>query len=93
MVNVSCEVKDHAMFVSGEVLTKSIVVLAEKSWGLRTELEINMFNSNSQIKWKKTVKWGQRLEQENRKGNLIETYLRIERKRKKIVKKMTSNLK
>ena len=31
MANVSCEVKDHAMFVSGEVLTKSIVVLAEKS--------------------------------------------------------------
>ena len=31
MANVSCEVKDHVMFVSGEVLTKSIVVLAEKS--------------------------------------------------------------
>jgi hypothetical protein len=31
MANVSCEVKDRAMFVSGEVLTKSIVVLAEKS--------------------------------------------------------------
>ena len=71
------------MFVFGKVLTKSIVIVAEKSWGLRTQLEINMFNSNNQIKWKKTIRYGQRLEQENRKGNIIETFLCIERKQKK----------
>ena len=45
-----------------------------------------MFSSNSQLKWKKMVKWGQKLEQENRKGNFIETYLRIQLRWKKTVK-------